>query len=178
MGNVKSSDHCTVYNGRVLDILEDATLGVCIGPVNTGVSGVADDDFLISDDPIKLQGIMDLAEHYGNRYMITYDASKTKITVSGSEIDRQFYKDTRPWTMGGEHIRVTEDNEHLGQVVSGTNQIEKNIDLRLTKRRGSLFKLLGSAFPYKCLISPVVELHLFRTFHHECSLRLVSLFCC
>ena len=76
-----------------------------------------------------------------------------------------------------EHIRLTEDNEHLGQVVSGTNQIEKNIDLRLTKGRGSLFKLLGHAFAYKCLLSPVVKLHLFRTFHHKCSLRLVSLFC-
>ena len=142
------------------------------------MSGVADEDFLISDDPIKLQGIMDIAEHYGNRYRITYSASKTKITVSGSEIDRQFYKDTTPWTMGGEeHIRVTEDNEHLGQVVSGTNQIEKNVDLRLTKGRGSLLKLLGPDFAYKCLISPVVKLHLYRTFHHECSLRLVSLFC-
>ena len=71
-GNVKSSDHYTVYNGPVLDTLEDATLGVWIGPVNTGVSGVADDDFLMSDDPIKLQGLIDIAEHYGNRYRITY----------------------------------------------------------------------------------------------------------
>ena len=132
--------------------------------MNTGVSGVADDDFLMSDDPIKLQGLIDIAEHYGNRYRITYGASKTKITVSGSEIDRQFYTDTTPWTMGGEHIRVTEDIEHLGQVVSGKNQIEKNIDLRLKKGRGSLFKLLGPAFAYKCLLSPVVKLHLYRTY--------------
>jgi hypothetical protein len=163
-GNVKSSDHYTVYNGPVLDTLEDANLGVWIGPVNTGVSGVADDDFLMSDDPIKLQGLIDIAEHYGIRYRITYGAFKTKITVSGSEIDRQFYKDTTPWTMGGEHIKVTEDNEHLGQVVSGTNQIEKNIDLRLKKGRGSLFKMLGPAFAYKCLLSPVVKLHLYRTY--------------
>ena len=111
-GNVKSSDHYNVYNGPVLDTLEDANLGVWIGPVNTGVSGVADDDFLMSDDPIKLQGLLDIAEHSGNIYRIRHGASKTKITVSGSEIDRQFYKDTTPWTMGGEHIKVTEDNEH------------------------------------------------------------------
>ena len=101
-GNIKSSDHYTVYNGPVLDTLEDATLGVWIGSVNTGVSGVADDDFLMSDDPVKLQGLIDIAEHYGKRYIITYGASKTKITVSGSEIDRQFYRDTTPWTMGGD----------------------------------------------------------------------------
>ena len=56
--------------------------------MNTGVTGVADDDFLMSEDPIKLQGLIDIAEHYGKRYRITYGASKTKITVSGSEIDR------------------------------------------------------------------------------------------
>ena len=64
-----------------------ATLGVWIGPVNTGintgVSGVADDDLLMSDDPVKLQGLIDIAEHYGVRYRITYGASKTKITIYG-----------------------------------------------------------------------------------------------
>ena len=163
-GHIRSSDHYTVYNGPVLDTLEDVTLGVWIGSINTGVTGVADDDFLMSDDPVKLQGLIDIAEHYGKRYRITYGASKTKITVSGSEIDRHFYRDTTPWTMGGVTIKVVEDNEHLGQLVSGTSQIEKNIDLRLVKGRGSIFSLLGPAFAYKCLLSPVVKLHLYRTY--------------
>ena len=132
--------------------------------MNTGVTGVADDDFLMSDDPIKLQGLIDIAEHYGKRYRITYGASKTKITVSGSEIDRQFYSDTAPWTMDGTPIKVVEDNEHLGQIVSGTNQTVKNIEQRLKKGRGSLFKLLGPAFSYKCLLSPVLKLYLYRTY--------------
>ena len=86
------------------------------------------------------------------------------IPVSGSEIDRQFYRDTTPWTMGGDYIKVTEDNEHLGQIVSGIHQLEKNIDLRIKKSRGSLFKLLGPAFAYRCLLSPAVKLHLYRTY--------------
>ena len=36
-----------------------------------------------------------------------------------------------PVSMGGAPIKIVEDNEHLGQIVSGTNQTEKNIDLRL-----------------------------------------------
>ena len=163
-GHCRSSDHYTVYNGPVLDTIEDVCLGVWIGPINTGVTGVADDDFLMSDDPVKLQGLIDVADHYGKRYRITYGASKTKITISGSEIDRKFYRDTTPWIMGGDPIKVVEDNEHLGQVVSGDNQIQKNVDLRLKKGRGSLFSLLGPAFSYKCLLSPVVQLHLYRTF--------------
>ena len=132
--------------------------------MNTGVSGVADDDFLMSDDPVKLQGLIDIAEHYGIRYRITYGASKTKITVSGSNIDQQFFRDTTPWTMGGENIKVVEDNEHLGQIVSGFDQISKNVDLRLRKGRGSLYGLLGPGFAYKCLLSPLVKLHLYRTY--------------
>ena len=149
---------------RVLQDWHFANLGVWIGPVNTGVSGVADDDLLMSDDPVKLQGLIDIAEHYGIRYRITYGASKTKITISGSEIDIHFYRDTTPWNMGGATIKVVENNEHLGQIVSGTNQSAKNIDLRLKKGRGSLFSLLGPAFAYKCLLSPVLKLHLYRTF--------------
>ena len=162
--HITSSDHYTVYNGPVLDTLENATLGVWIASVNTVITGVADDDFLMSDDPTKLQGLIEIAEHYGNRYRITYGASKTKITVSGPEIDRIYYRDTTPWRMGGSIIKVVEDNEHLGQVISGLNQIEKNVDLRLKKGRGSLFSLLGPAFSYRCLLSPVVKLHLYRTF--------------
>ena len=103
-GHIKSSDHYTAYNGPLLDTLEHACLGVWIGPINCGVTGVADDDFLMSDDSIKLQGLISIAEHYGQRYRITYGASKTKITVSGSEIDRKFYSDTTPWCMDGAPI--------------------------------------------------------------------------
>ena len=66
--------------------------------------------------------------------------------------------------MDGINISVVENNEHLGQIVSGINQISKNIDLRLKKGRGSLFGLLGPAFAYKCLLSPMVKLHLYRTY--------------
>ena len=37
-----------------------------------------------------------------------------------------------------------ENNEHLGQIVSGVNQEEKNIDLKLSKGRKNLFGLLDS----------------------------------
>ena len=163
-GHVKSSDHYTAYNGPLLDTLENACLGVWIGPINCGVTGVADDDFLMSDDSVKLQGLIDIAEHYGHRYRITYGASKTKITISGSDIDRKFYCDTQPWSMDGTPVNVVEDNDHLGQIVSGQNQVMKNVDHRLKKGRGSLFKLLGPAFAYKCLLSPVVKLQLYRTY--------------
>ena len=112
-GHINSSDHYKVYIGPCLDMLEDAQLGVWIGPINSGVSGCADDVFLLTDNPVKLQALIDMAEHYGKLYRIQYGALKTKITVSGPDVDVQYYKDTQPWNMAGQPIEVVENNEHL-----------------------------------------------------------------
>ena len=53
-----------------------------------------------------LQGLIGIAENYGERYKITYGASKTKITVVGSEIDMEYFSDTTPWTMGEKRRRI------------------------------------------------------------------------
>ena len=63
-GHINSSDHYKVYIGPCLETLENALLGVWIGPV----SGCADDVYLCSDDPVKLQTLFDIATHYGSLY--------------------------------------------------------------------------------------------------------------
>ena len=118
----------------------------------------------MSDTQSKLQTLITIAEHYGRRYRITYGASKTKITVVGSEVDMEYFSDITPWRMGGNTVQVVENNDHLGQIVSGRRQEGKNVDERLKKGRNSLFSLLGPAFSFKCMLSPLVKIHLFRTF--------------
>ena len=66
--------------------------------------------------------------------------------------------------MDNKVVKVVENNEHLSQIVSGKRQEEKNVDLRLQKGRKSLFGLLGAGFSFKCFLSPVVKLHIFRTY--------------
>ena len=66
--------------------------------------------------------------------------------------------------MDGDPIKVVENIENLGQVVSGVHQIVKNVDLRIKKGRGSLYGLLGPAFAFECLLSPVLKLHFCRTY--------------
>ena len=163
-GHINSSDNYKIYINPVLNTLDTSTLGVWVGPINVSVTGVADDNYLMSSSQSGMQAQIRIAEHYGTRYRIKYGAEKTKITVVGSEIDMQYYKDTTPWTMGGEFVKVVENNEHLGQVVSGSRQEAKNIDLRIQKGRNNLFSLLGPAFAYKCMLSPQVKIHIFRTF--------------
>ena len=163
-GRNKSSDHYKVYIAPLLDTLETADLGVWVGPVNVSVSGVADDVYLMSDNQTKLQSLLDIAAFYGKMYRIEYGASKTKITVVGSEVDSSYFSDISPWKMNGETVEIVEDNEHLGQIVSGKSQEQKNVDLRIAKARKCLFGLLGSSFAFKCNLSPVLKLHIFRMY--------------
>ena len=156
-GHINSGDNYKIYINPALDTLDVSTLGVWIGPVNVSVSGVADDCYLMSATQSGLQGLIGIAEHYGDRYRIT---SKTKITVVGSEIDMEYYRDTTPWVMGGQPVKVVENNDHLGQIVSGTRQDEKNIDERIKKARNHIFSMLGPAFAFKCMLSPLVKMHL------------------
>ena len=163
-GTCKASDHYKVYVAPALEMIDMAELGVWIGPVNSGVSCCADDILGLTNDQHKLQCIIDIASHYGWKYRVEYGADKTKVTVSGSDIDRQFYRDTQPWTMDNQTIEVVDNNDHLGLIISGKNQEQKNVDLKISKARKSLFSLLGAGFAYKCNLSPAVKLHLFRTY--------------
>ena len=163
-GNINSSDDYKIYINSALNTFEDASLGVWIGPINVSVSGVADDLYLMTFTQSKLQALIDIAQKYGHDYKISYGANKTKISVIGSAIDMEYYKDVAPWKIGDMNIDVVENNDHLGQIVSGVDQISKNIDQSLKKGRNSIFGLLGPAFGYKCLLGPLVKIHLFRTF--------------
>ena len=61
-------------------------------------------------------------------------------------------------------VSVKDDNDHLGLIVSGYKEEEKNIDLKMKKARGGFYKLLGTVFSLKCLLSQAVQLNLFRTY--------------
>ena len=148
-GHIRSSDNYKIYSNPLLSTLEEYQLGIWIGPVNVSSSDCADDVYLTYDNQTRLQCLLDIASNYGNRY----GGSKTKITIVGSELDKNYFEDILPWTMDGEKVLVVENNEHLGQIVSDIHQEQKNVDLRLRKGRGSLFNLLGAAFAFKCLLS-------------------------
>ena len=121
-GSIKSGDHWKIYISTLLETMDSANLGVSIGPINVGVSCCADDVLAMSDDQHKLQCLLDIASKTGGMFKIQYGASKTKIIVSGPEIDQGYYADTKPWVMDNQTVSVVEDNDHLGQIISGQRE--------------------------------------------------------
>ena len=68
------------------------------------------------------------------------------------------------WALNGDPIDVTDDNDHLGLIVSGQAEESKNVDANIHQCRSSLFALLGAAFAYKCKVSPQAKVHLWRVY--------------
>ena len=93
----------------------------------------ADDTYLLSDTPSGLQAAIKIVKHYARRYRVVFNASKTKIIVTGSKIDMKYYQDTSPWTLHGEKIPVFTENEHLGLLVSGYDEEQKNVDRTISE---------------------------------------------
>ena len=92
---------------------------------------------------------------------------------------------TTPWQLDSQKVKVCEDNDHLGQILSGARQEEKNVDLRIKKRRNNMLGPVGS---FKCLLSSRVKTHLFRnyacpilrsglsSFSEDCSKQILLIF--
>ena len=123
----------------LLDTVDSANLGVWLGPVNVGSNACADDKYLMSGNQHILQSLLDIAAFYGNMYRVTYGAAKTKVTLMGSKADMHYYSDVTPWIMDGQKVKVTEDNDHFGQIVSGVSQEQKDVNARIYKGRKNLF---------------------------------------
>ena len=124
---------------------------------------VADDAYLMASSPSGLQALLDIMSHYAKKYQLRFNASKTKIVVTGSKPDMAYFKDISPWKLNGEQIAVVDSNDPLGLVVAGSDEEHKNIDHNIIKCRNSLFALLGPAFSFRCLLSPLLQIHLWRT---------------
>ena len=138
-GHVRASGHYKAYINPCLTALNSSNLGFYIGPICITAVSVADDTYLLSGSPRGLQGALDIINFFGKRYRIVFNADKTKLIVTGSKHDMEYYRDVNIWKLNDERIEVAIDNEHLGLVVSGLNEEEKNIDVNIQQCGKSLF---------------------------------------
>ena len=88
---------------------------------------MADDTYILSDQPRNLQALIDIVGHYGRRYRLVFGADKTKITVTGSKHDMEYYQSINIWTLYDKNLTVEENNDHLGLIVSGIDEESKNV---------------------------------------------------
>lgn len=163
-GHKRAAGHFKSYINPCLTAANSPELGFFIGPICISAVCIADDTYVLSDNPRSLQSIINIIGHYGRRYRLIFGADKTKVTITGSKHDMQYYNDINLWTLYGEKLTVSEDNDHLGLVVSGIDEEMKNVDKNINSARDSLFSFLGNIFSYKCKLSPAVQHHTWSVF--------------
>ena len=153
-GHKRASGHFKCYINPCLTTANSSNLGFWIGPICVSCVCIADDTYVLSNNPRKLRGLIDIVGHYSKRYRLEFGASKTKVTVTGSAKDMDYYKDINIWTLHGDPLQVADDNDHLGLIVSGKDEEQKNVDKNIDSARRSLFSLLKATFTAtnaKCL---------------------------
>ena len=163
-GHKRAAGNFKSYINPCLTATNTSQLGFMIGLICVTCICVADDTYVLSDDPRKLQAIIDIVAHYAHRYRLTFGANKTKVTITGSKQDMSYYKDIPIWSLAGKSLTVADNNDHLGMIVSGHDEETKNIDKNIHSARKILFNLLGSIFSYKCKLSPSVLVHVWSLY--------------
>ena len=163
-GHKRSGGHFKSYINPCLLATDSSKLGFWIGPICISVLCIADDTYTMSGTPRGLQGLINIVGHYGRRYRLIFGADKTKVTITGSKHDIQYYKENPIWSLYGEKLEVAEDNDHLGLLVSGIKEESKNVDKNIESARKSLFNFLGNIFAYKCKLSYAVQYHTWSIF--------------
>ena len=163
-GHKRSSGHFKTYINPCLTTADSSKLGFYIGPICISVICIADDTYALSSNPRDLQGLINIIGHYGRRYRLIFGADKTKVTITGSKHDMKYYQGINIWSLYDEKLTVSEDNDHLGLVVSGLNEEQKNVDKNIKSARDSLFSYLGNIFSYRCKLSQAVQCHTWSVF--------------
>ena len=111
-----------MYINPCLTAANSSQLGFWIGPNCITAVCIADDIYVLSDSVSGLQAAINIINHYGKRYQLTFNPSKTKIVVTGSKQDMEYFKDTSPWTLDDKVIPVVDSNDHLGLLVRGATK--------------------------------------------------------
>ena len=163
-GHKRAAGHFKSYINPCLTVTNSSELGFWIGPICVSCICVADDTYILSADPRQLQGLINIVGHYSRRYRVIFGADKTKVTITGSKHDMAYYKDINLWSLHGTPLKVAENNDHLGLIVSGLDEETKNIDKNIDSARKTLFDMMGNIFAYKCKLSPTVLHHVWSIY--------------
>ena len=98
-GYKRAAGNFKTYINPCLISSNDSRLGFNIGPICITALCIADDTYVLSDDPRNLQAAINIINHYGRRYRLTFGADKTKVTVTGSPHDMNYYKNIPFWKL-------------------------------------------------------------------------------
>lgn len=141
-GGILSTGLYKTYINELLLTLERHKLGTCIGDIYVGCPTVADDVALLANSPSELQSMLNVAYAYANRekYIIHPEKSCILKKVHPRKVSSVYSN----WKLGDCEVTVSQSATHLGILRSCKNEIQVNIDDRITCAQKTLYALTGT----------------------------------
>ena len=155
-----------IFINDLLNELHSSGLGAFIGPIHIAALGFADDIVLISDDPEKLQKLINKCQYWTLKNGMSFNNSKCKVMVFNGRPNGMTF------TLNNVKLEIVETYKYLGVVLSSkyiTNLFRQHyakitekarIKSAILKRHGfheNGLRLSTAIRLYKLVIRPVLE---------------------
>ena len=155
-----------LFINDLLDELNRSDHGATIGPVHIAALGFADDIVLVSENPLKLQNLLNICHSWAQKNRMTFNTSKCKVLIlNGSPKNIKL-------TLDNEVLEIVSNYRYLGVILCSkyvTNLFKvhyRSILERATFRAAAIrrlgfskngFRIKSSVKLYKLLVRPILE---------------------
>ena len=155
-----------VFINDLLNELDKTGSGATIGAIHIAALGFADDIVLISDDPQKLQDLLNLCQSWSIKNEMTFNTSKCKVMIFNGPAKNSIF------TLCGKALEIVNSHKYLGVILSSkyvtnlfrshfTSILERaRIKVALIRRHGfhdDGLRLKTAINMYKLIIRPLLE---------------------
>ena len=152
-GGVLSTSLLTLYMDDKIKLIQRESIGATVGCRRVGIIAYADDEVLISTDPVEMQRLLDIAYRHSCLWRYRYNAAKCKVLVYGR---RQY---TGIWKLGDEIVEGALEYTHLGIIMAPRGAPRRRIEEAMNKARRAMY----SKCPHGINISRMSPLTLYAT---------------
>jgi hypothetical protein len=161
-GGVPSTELFKARGDEVLHLLSGSELGYAIGSIDVSAPTCADDITILSESPIHLQSMIDLAFYDSCRERYTFSAEKTKAMVMNNA--KRDWSDTPMWKIGERNIDVSTSEVHLGLVRTPDCKAASTVRVNIQKARRAGFSMMRVGVYGRNGLHVHTNLHLFNCF--------------
>ena len=161
-GGVSSSDFYKIFAQEQLDLLQDSSLGVPLGPITVSGIGQADDSVIVTNNIHHLKYLLELTITFCNKHLVQLCSDKTVLQVyhngrSQNKVD--YLKTMFPLKIDSKVIEYEESTEHVGVIRSVTGNLPSLLS-RIAAHKRALGGILHAGLARSHRGNPIASIRL------------------
>ncbi|CAC5362716.1 unnamed protein product [Mytilus coruscus] len=142
-GGAFSADLYKIYINPLLNILSTSGFGGRVGNINCCAPTCADDVALVSNNPLELQTMVNIALDFSKRE--GYLLQPTKSVVIPVKTCRKFHEiEDGFWKLNGKNMPIVPNASHIGIQKSDKDSADTTVNENIKKARRAMYSLMGT----------------------------------